>query len=77
MKIIEQFGDGADRRRKRIRAIERYIRRAGENGLSIDEIKTIGEYQLGLTGKKIGEIVKILRKLGKVHLNEKRRYTSL
>jgi len=57
--------------------VERYIKRAGEHGLSIDEIKTIADYQLGLTGKKVEGIVRILRKLGKVHLNEKRRYTSI
>lgn len=78
MKIIdEQIGDGADRRKKRIRAIERFVRRAGQNGISTEELKSISDYSLGLTGRKVGEIIKLLRKLEKIHMNEKRRWVSI
>lgn len=77
MKIIDEQGDGADRRRRRIRLVERYIKRSGKAGLSSDEIKSIAAYDTGLTGKKVVEIIRILRKLGKVHMNEKRRWVSI
>jgi len=74
---LQETGDGADRRKKRIRAIERFIKRSGADGISTEELKAISDYSLGLTGKKVGEIIKILKKLGKIHLNEKRRWVSI
>jgi len=78
VKIIDQeIGDGADRRRKRIRMVRRFIRRAGEHGLSIEEIKAVSDYELGLTGKKVEGIVQLLKKVKKIRMNEKRRYISI
>lgn len=77
VKLIDEIGDGADRRKKRIRAVERFVRRSGDHGVSTEDLKAISDYSLGLTGKKVGEIIKLLKKLGKIHLNEKRRWVSL
>jgi len=75
--IDKEIGDGADRRKKRIRAIERFVRRSGDDGISTEELKAVADYSLGLTGKKVGDIIKLLNKLGKIHMNKKRRWVSI
>jgi len=75
--IDEEIGDGADRRRKRIRLVERYIKRAGTDGLSDSEIEAMSAYMLGLTGKKTKDIIKLLRKLRKIKRNEKDRWITI
>lgn len=77
LKIASEIGDGADRRRKRIRTVERYIKRSGVDGLSNDQIVYIADYDLGLTRKKVEGIIKLLKKMKKIHMNEKRRWISI
>ena len=62
----ENYRDGADRRKRRIRLVERFIKRAGDDGLSNSEIEAMSAYQLGLTGKKSAEIVQVLKRLRKI-----------